>query len=182
MNEISCNICMDLVPLVKDGISSEDSCNAVMNHIEQCENCKKLFDNINNINKKNIEINDKKVISKIKNHLIIMVILMVTIGSFIGVIISESELMFYNIVIMPIIGGISYFAFNKKAYIVPLSIFIFTYIWIFIKYFINGEFIDGDISSIIIASGTWAVIYGGLCILGIIIGFLLYIAFKKESK
>lgn len=31
MNKISCDICMDLIPLVKDGIASEDSGNAVKN-------------------------------------------------------------------------------------------------------------------------------------------------------
>ena len=29
MNEINCNVCMDLIPLVQDGIASEDSRKAV---------------------------------------------------------------------------------------------------------------------------------------------------------
>ena len=39
---------------------------------------------------------------------------MIILGSFIGVGISESEWMFYNIVIMPIVGGVGYFIFRKK--------------------------------------------------------------------
>ena len=37
MNKISCDICMDLIPLVKDGIASQESCNAVKNHIDKNE-------------------------------------------------------------------------------------------------------------------------------------------------
>ena len=40
---------------------------------------------------------------------------MIILGSFIGVGISESEWMFYNVIIMPIVGGIGYFIFRKKS-------------------------------------------------------------------
>lgn len=185
MNKISCDICMDLIPLVKDGIASEDSLNAVTQHINQCESCHILFNemnDINSINNENIRMNDKKVISKIRNQLALGSMIMVIVGSFIGVAISESEWMFYNVVIMPIIGVIVYFIFNKKSYIVPLGIFALAYIWNFIKYIIEGSLNGMNITSIIIAPITWAIIYSGLCILGILIGFLLYIAFKKEEK
>ena len=46
MDKISCDICMDLIPLVKDGIASEDSCDAVTKHISKCEKCKVEFDEI----------------------------------------------------------------------------------------------------------------------------------------
>ncbi|WP_419725431.1 zf-HC2 domain-containing protein [Terrisporobacter petrolearius] len=185
MNKISCDICGDLVPLVKDGIASEDSCNAVLKHTNECEACNLLFnefEEISEINKENIKMNDKKVISKIKNQLVIGAMVMIILGSFIGVEISESEWMFYNIIIMPIVGGLGYFAFNKKSYMVPIGIFILTYIWNLIKYIIEGVITAKDMSSIIVVPATWAVIYTGLCALGVLIGFLLYIAFKKENK
>lgn len=185
MNKISCDICMDLIPLVKDGIASEESSNAVIQHISDCENCKILFDEINEKNKiknENIKMNDKKVISKIKNQLVLGAMIMVILGSFIGVGISESEWMFYNVVIMPVVGGLGYFVFRKKSYIVTIGVFLLTYIWDFIKYIIETSTNEMDISAMIIASGSWAIIYGGLCALGTLIGFLLYIAFKKENK
>lgn len=43
MYEISCEICMDLLPLVRDGAASEDSAAAVKHHIETCDRCRKLF-------------------------------------------------------------------------------------------------------------------------------------------
>ena len=53
MDKISCDICMDLIPLVKDGIASEDSCDAVKKHISKCEKCKVEFDVIEEKNKIN---------------------------------------------------------------------------------------------------------------------------------
>ena len=44
MNNITCEICKDLMPLVKDGIASEDSKIAVEEHIVECETCKALYD------------------------------------------------------------------------------------------------------------------------------------------
>ncbi len=185
MNKISCDICMDLMPLVKDSIASEESSRAVMQHISECKDCKILFDEMDEISKiknESIRMNDKKVISKIKNQLVLGAMIMVIIGSFIGVGISESEWMFYNIIIMPLIGGLGYFALKQKFYIVPIGIFLLTYLWNFIKYIIEVPTNGMDLTAIITAPAAWAIIYSGLCILGVIIGFLLYIAFKKENE
>ena len=185
MNEISCDICMDLIPLVKDGIASQESCDAVKNHIDNCERCKVEFDETkekNKLNNEDIKINDKKIISKIKKQLMKGTIIIIILGSFIGVGISESEWMFYNVIIMPIVGGIGYFIFRKKSYIVPISIFILTYVWDFIKYIIERQTSQMSWKEILIVPAVWANIYTGLCVLGILIGFLLYIASKKESK
>ena len=95
---------------------------------------------------------------------------------------SESEWMCYKIVIMPIIGGVAYKKKKKKSYIVPISIFTLTYVWDFIKYMVESPTNKMGWREILTVPATWATIYTGLCTLGILIGFLLYIEFKKESK
>ena len=185
MNKISCDICMDLIPLVKDNVASEDSYNTVMTHIHECGKCSKLFSQSYSKNKNIIEdeeMNDKKVISKIKNQLILAALILVVVGSFIGVTITESEFMFYNILIMPAIGILTYFALRKKSYIIILAMFIFTYVYHFIKYAIEDIFDRSDIVSFIMAPAMWASIYSGLCAIGVLIAFLLYITFRKENK
>lgn len=179
MNKISCDICMDLIPLVKDKVASEDSQNAVINHIDKCSKCRSLF---NETNTDNHNIDDKKIISKIKKQLILISIILVILGSFIGIAITESENMFYNILIMPTIGVLSYFAIRKKSYITLVTMFVFTYIYNLIKYLIGGIFDKSQLLSCITAPMLWSIIYSGLCAIGILIGFLLYIAFKKENK
>ena len=42
MNEITCGLCMDLIPLVQDGIASGESRDAVERHVQSCAACRKL--------------------------------------------------------------------------------------------------------------------------------------------
>ena len=44
MREITCDMCMDLMPLVQDGVASEDSVLAVEGHIQKCPKCKAMFE------------------------------------------------------------------------------------------------------------------------------------------
>lgn len=44
MNEISCAVCMDLMPLVRDGVAGEDSCKAVHAHLAQCPDCRAIYE------------------------------------------------------------------------------------------------------------------------------------------
>ncbi len=48
---------MDLMPLVQDGVASEDSENAVKKHISECESCKKIYDEMYTNNKNITEDN-----------------------------------------------------------------------------------------------------------------------------
>jgi hypothetical protein len=41
-----CDLVKDLIPLVKDDVSSEESSKVVLEHINQCENCKKYYEMI----------------------------------------------------------------------------------------------------------------------------------------
>ncbi len=180
MNKISCDVCIDLMILVKDKVASEDSCNAVINHIKQCDECRRLFyEEVDETPK----LDDKKVISKIRNRLVFIGLILILIGSIMGVLLSESEGMFYNILIMPIIGGVSYFVFRKKSYKVSICIFGFVYVYHLIKYIFEfNEISLQNIISLLPLPIMWAIIYSGLCMLGILIGFLLYIAFRKEHN
>lgn len=177
MNKISCDICMDLIPLVKDEVASEDSYNAVLAHISNCNECKLYFDKEVVVTE---EMNDKKIISKIKKQLGLIALMLIVIGSFIGVAFSETELMFYNVLIMPTIGLLGYFIFKNKSYILLIGVFVLVYIYHLIKYIISGTF-NNQIISYITSPGMWALMYSGFCGLGILIGFLLYIAFKREE-
>lgn len=44
MNEISCEICIDLLPLVLDGAASGESREAVLRHIQNCPACRSLWE------------------------------------------------------------------------------------------------------------------------------------------
>ena len=191
MTKITCDICMDLMPLVQDGVASEDSENAVMNHISECESCKKIYDEMYINNKSIIENNTpqqinyqtinpqpmnidkaaKKIEKKINTYLGMIIIF----GIFFGLSLTASEEMFLNSFIMPIIGAFGYYLFQwKAAYTVPCIIVISNFI-------INGiGFLRGiehlDIASMVM----WGAIYSLFAIIGTIIAGLLHFGLRKE--
>lgn len=178
MDKVSCDICLDLLPLVKDGVASEDSKKIVLEHLSTCKNCKDLYENNNIENEEAIMLDDEKVLSSIKRKLHLVTLLMLLIGSFIGVSLSNSMNMFYNILIMPFLGGVSYLVFNWEAYKISVGIFIISYIWQIITFILEDSSID-----IFIFFGPLylSFAYYILFIIGIIICLLLSYGFSKEE-
>ena len=43
-HNITCQICLDLIPLVRDGVASEESCEAVRAHIASCPQCAAVYE------------------------------------------------------------------------------------------------------------------------------------------
>lgn len=60
MSKIPCNIINDLLPLYIDEVCSEESCNAVSEHLKECKQCKSEYENLSkrtpsfNINESNL--------------------------------------------------------------------------------------------------------------------------------
>lgn len=178
MNDISCQICQDLMPLVKDGVASEDSRDAVIRHVAECEACRKLFEEVGDLKP---QMDEKRVLAKIKKQLAFTALVMVVLGAFIGLGFSDSSLVFYNILIMPTIGALGYFALREKSYLVPVAMFPFVYIWYMIKYWFMGVFGSAGLVGLFSAPLTWALIHAGLSATGTLVAFLLHFAFKKED-
>lgn len=178
MDRISCDVCMDLLPLVQDNVASEDSKVLVQNHIKECKNCQKVFNSFSEAPK----MNEKRILKRIKKQLFIIAIVIIALGGLVGLALSESMGMFYNIIIMPAIGAIGYFALKRKAYLVPLIILAFSYIWLLVKYIAEGMFVETPLFYGLTIPMYWGMIYSVLCVLGILIAFLLDIAFRKEKK
>lgn len=185
MTKITCDICMDLMPLVRDGVASEDSVTAVMNHISDCEDCKKIYDEmyINNksiienntpqqtnsqpINPQSINIDKaaKKVEKKINKYLGMIIMF----GIFFGLSLTASEEMFLNAMIMPIIGAFGYYLFNwKAAYTLPCIIMISNFVINGVAFLRGVEYLD--IASMVM----WGSIYSLFAIIGTIIAGLLH--------
>ena len=178
MNEISCDVCLDLIPLVKDNVASQASKTFVEEHIEKCEECRVLYNSFEN---EEIVMDDKNVIKKIKKQIFVFGLIIIVVASMLGLALSETMGMFYNILIMPAIGILGYLVLKNKSYYVLGALFIFSYVWLFIKYIGEGMLDQGLIDLITIPI-YWAVIYAGLCGLGLFIGFLLKYAFGKENS
>ncbi|NLY53780.1 MAG: zf-HC2 domain-containing protein [Firmicutes bacterium] len=179
MNKISCSICRDLMPLVKDDVASPDSRNAVMQHLKTCQACQQLFTAVTG--EEIPPLDEGRVLAQIKRQLGYTAIALIFVGALLGVGLANSSLVFYNILIMPTIGALGYFALRRKSYLVPLGMLPFVYVWYLARNIVDGDFAYQSPGSLLSTPLIWGLIYAGLCALGAIVAALLHFAFKKED-
>ncbi len=170
MNKISCEMCMDLMPLVQDGIASEDSALAVELHIKDCPDCARLFEG---------EIpqpsDSKKILEKIQRKARTFTAMLLMFGIFYGLGLTASNGIFYNVIIMPIIGGLGYYLFRWRAlYIIPSLLFV--------THIATNALGLGEEHLILPMLLMWTGIYCAAALVGFVIAGLLHFAFKKEDK
>lgn len=175
---ISCDVCLDLIPLVHDRIASDDSTNLVYEHIKTCESCRAEFENADLPDE--ILIDDKKIMTSIKKSLLLTSSVFIVFGALLGVYLSNSMGMFYNFLIMPIVGACGYLVFKKRWYYTPIGIFIISYIWLFLQNIFDGALLHGFSMEIFTMPMFFSVIYTGLVMLGTLIGALIKFGLRKE--
>ena len=175
MNKITCDMCKDLMPLVKDGIASADSCLAVKEHLKECETCKLLYENEST---ESLELNmDLELeIGKLKRKLQIFSVVLMMFGVFFGLSLTASQEMFYNSLIMPVIGALGYVIFRWKAiYQIPLLLLLMQSLINFLGLARGMEYMP------FVAILMWVGIYTIFVELGVLVAGLLHFAFKKDK-
>lgn len=174
-NKINCEICRDLLPLVKDGVASADSETAVREHIRDCRECEKLLDG-ECVPKE--PSGSPKALLKMKRRLFGIYLALMLLGIYFGLTINSDD-MFYNCLIMPIVGVFGYLAFRAHSlYIVPAALTVVSFIVNALGYFSLGVEERANILEVL----SWAMmIYAPFAIAGIIIAMLLHFAFGKKE-
>lgn len=171
MNDISCGLCMDLIPLVKDGIASEDSVRAVEAHLKTCPACRALFDG-----DLPPAVNSEKVFLKFKRQVQVFSAMVMMFGIFFGLSLTAGSSMFYNSLIMPCIGALGYGVFRRKAvYRVPGLLFAAHGLTNLLGLIRGAEHLD--LYSLLI----WTALYSLFALLGTAIAGLLHYAFRREK-
>ncbi len=172
MNRLSCDICMDLMPLVQDGIASDDSTQAVREHIAQCPNCAKLWDGAPIPAAK-----PQAVYQKFRTRLRLFSSMILVLGLSLGLSLFSGMEMFYNILLMPAIGALGYGIFRWKALLVLPVVLLVTGV---LNNFLGNGF-SGEVQS---PGGllSWLWICLVFITVGIAIAGLLHFALKKEPE
>lgn len=169
MNKISCDMCIDLMPLVQDGVASEDSRNAVLRHLQECPACKALFEGEVPVPSRHTEL-----LHNIQRRAQIFSAMIMMFGIFYGLMLTAGNGLFMNVIIMPVIGGIGYFLFRWRAlYIVPALLFV-THV------FTNALGLGGEVLEPM-GLFMWTAIYCGVALVGFVIAALLHFVFRKED-
>ena len=170
MNEISCDVCMDLIPLVQDGIASEDSREAVEQHIKHCESCAAYYSGT-----VSPAADTERLLMDVRRKVQFFFVMLLMFGIFFGLGLTGSSELFYNSLIMPIVGVFGYVIFRwKSLYAVPLLLLITNAISFVLNVFRGIEEI-GMYSRVM-----WTGIYSIFVIVGIMIAGLIHYAFRKE--
>lgn len=169
MNKISCDMCIDLIPLVHDGVASDDSRNAVLQHLQECPGCSVLYEG-----EIPVPTNTKDILTKIKRRAQIFSAMVMMFGIFYGLTLTSGSGMFYNTMIMPVIGTIGYYLFRWKGlYLIPSLLLVSHFVT-------NALGLGGELLEF---GGLLAMtaIYCLIALVGFVIAALLHFAFKKEN-
>jgi hypothetical protein len=169
---ISCDVCQDLIPLVKDHVASEDSITLVTDHAASCPMCRQLIDNKEL--SADMPINDKKVLSAIHRKFYFAGLIILVAGTLFGIYLTNSMGIFYNFAVMPLMGALGYFTFRRFWLFVPVAIGILTFLWAALPMLLDGT------ENVVLACTFYAAIYAALCLLGGLAALLLHFAFTKE--
>lgn len=175
-DKTTCNICRDLIPLVRDGVASPESEELVLAHIEECEECKSLFGGAP-ADKVPAKPPLTKGLKSAKRYLTVIYIAVMLLGLYVGLSLTASEDMFFNTLIMPVAGALGYLAFRLRSlYIVPALLLVISFI-------ANGLGLFAEHFGVLDLL-SWAFIYFLFALAGIIIAMLFGFAifYKKTTN
>ncbi|MBR3768654.1 MAG: zf-HC2 domain-containing protein [Clostridia bacterium] len=174
MNKISCDICKDLIPIVQDGIASNDSAETVKKHIESCEACAELFEGVK-ISDSNLNRFFLRFRRKLRIYLILTMLSGICFGVACGIKDGGGVYIIANVILMPVIGILSFFVFRWKAlvYVPPLIFAVFLLINAFVSD-VNAYSFD--------MVALLSLVFSAAAVAGILIAGLLKFAFGKDDK
>ena len=179
-----CKIVSDLLPLYLENLVCEETENFVKNHLSECEACKKEFEALKNGDdlkeafkeetKKPVEDIKpfKKIMKKMNMQVHSISYLLIIFFIFFGFLSMDSGDVFYNSLIMPIVGVFGYIIFRFRAfYKLPILLLVINLLACLLN------FADVELYDIFF----WTAIFTAFVFAGIIIAFLIHFAFRKEK-
>lgn len=170
--DIGCEICRDLLPLVEDGVASEESCAAVQAHLERCPACRALANGA----VPPPAPDGEALLRRMRRTLRLLTLVVLLAGALFGVGLSGSMNMFYNSLLMPALGAVGYLVYRWKAlWRIPLLLLVLCGVVALLKLLRGLAVIDA--ASLLI----WTGIYCLFALVGVLIAGLLHFALKKEG-
>ncbi len=183
MEKINCDICLDLLPLVHDGVASAASERAVKDHIGSCDQCRQaetMLTSVGTLTVSDVTATPDRIWKKIKKQVNRVLAVVIGLSILFGVGLTSGVNIFYNILIMPAVGIAAYLLLRGRSYIVIFLVLIVAWLGNMVFYYIDSGF--ESILVAMLAPLYWSIIYASLVMVGIVIAFLLDFAFRREPK
>lgn len=169
MIELSCSVCRDLIPLVQDGVASPESVEAVTAHTKNCPHCARLLES-----RGAVSCDSGKMFHRLWQQVRLLLAMVMMFGIFFGLMLTAGSNIFYNAVIMPLIGATGYFIFRRHGlYIIPGLLFVTHFVTNALG--LGAEYLS--LPSLLM----WTGLYCLFALAGFFVAALLRFALKKED-
>lgn len=181
--DMECGVIQDLIPLVADGVACPESERLVREHAETCEVCRAALEACSAGDTpipvlQDVEPDDRRVLARIRGGLLAAGGLFLLAGVLLGVILTDSAGVFYNFLLMPVVGILGYLLFRGKWYLAAAGVAALSFLGVFLQGVLESGLKIWTLQNALI----YAVIYTFLALLGMTIAALLCFAFRREKK
>lgn len=181
-HDLPCDICRDLLPLVRDGVASEASCRAVEEHVAHCEACRELWGE----EAPPPPLHRDRVLRRIRRRLYAWQGAMTAAGLILGMVLANTGQAGYNILLLPVLGAVAQWLSPRRARWLPLLV------WGLIAAvtlcsnagYLLGRLAEWDwynFFAILGLSILYGLLLGALCALGTLAAALFRYALRKEE-
>lgn len=181
-HDLPCDICRDLLPLVRDGVASEASRRAVEEHVAHCEACRELWGE----EAPPPPLHRERVLGRIRRRLYAWQGAMTAAGLILGMVLANTGQAGYNILLLPVLGAVVQWLSPRRARWLPLLV------WGLIAavtLWSNADYLLGRLAewdwynffAILGLSILYGLLLGALCALGTLAAALFRYALRKEE-
>lgn len=179
---LSCDVCRDLMPLVRDGVASDGSRAAVERHLTQCPACRAIWRG-----EEPPPPNDRRVLGRIRSRVRLWMGGVLAAGMLMGLLFSTSgDSLPWNAVVMPVLGVLFWFFGGRyRPLLLPgtaVLIFLFNLAQLWSDSLRNAY----DLGGALLQNTGYALMIGGFCLvlcgLGMLAGALLQYGFSRPPE
>lgn len=181
-HDLPCDICRDLLPLVRDGVASEASRRAVEEHVAHCEACRELWGE----EAPPPPLHRERVLGRIRRRLYAWQGAMTAAGLILGMVLANTGQAGYNILLLPVLGAVAQWLSPRRARWLPLLVWgliAAVTLWSNAGYLL-GRLAEWDwynFFAILGLSILYGLLLGALCALGTLAAALFRYALRKEE-
>lgn len=174
--DISCEVCRDLMPLVRDGVASADSEALVRVHTERCGGCRTMLES--ETPPEHSMPDDARVLRRLRWRLLAQSVLFALVGVLGALWLTSRAGGVYLAWWLPLVGAACYYVLRRRCWLVPAAAAAFVLLYFFIP---NMQSLQWG--SVVLYVSMALAVAGPLAI-GCAIAGLLHFAFgnRKEEK
>lgn len=181
-HDLPCDICRDLLPLVRDGVASEASRRAVEEHVAHCEACRELWGE----EAPPPPLHRDRVLGRIRRRLYAWQGAMTAAGLILGMVLANTGQAGYNILLLPVLGAVAQWLSPRRARWLPLLVWgLITAVTLWSNAgYLLGRLAEWDwynFFAILGLSILYGLLLGALCALGTLAAALFRYALRKEE-